>query len=402
MDARRLIGLCKSLATGTLAVCLLVSCMNKAWADVEGIEAVPGDWTLEATIAEIGSWSTNPLMATEGAKALYGSTTAPQMIIRKTTPTLQASLDTKIEENIFNQSDFNSTDVHAKAGLAKSNQRWSASLQSLIDYDTTRTSELTTYGLTPVLSRHLGLNFTPQISFSPSAVDTYALSGSVAISEYGKTAFTDYETFSVSPSYKHYVDPRNAGIFALQAQQFQTTRNDAVRVNSFGSTIGWQTVFTPRFTADAAVGAQTSRHFNDGHPVDTWRLEYIFSGNVSFKGIQDTVTFSTARSQFPYGNGTEALQTSFALKERHNLNPLISLDFGAKYLTADYQIQSAGNVKEFAGGNMGLAYHATETIDVTASYQYRYETLTFRTKSVEDHSALLSLVYRPKMWTLGN
>jgi len=366
------------------------------------VQTTVSDWTLEALIAETGSYSSNPLMAKSGAEALYGSTTSPEIIVRKRTPTTNLKVDTKIEQNIFDQRKFNSTDLHALASLAKSNERWSASLQSNVDYDTTRTSELTAYGLSPVLSRHLGLTFLPKVSFSPSAVDTYTLGGSAAVSRYGKDVFSNYQTFSLSPSYTHRFDPRHAGIFALQAQQYETTRNNAVRINSFGSTVGWQAILTPRFSTAVSVGAQISREFNYDHPVDDWRLEHIFSGDLSFTGIQDTVTFSTARAQSPYGNGTEALQTSFAVKEKHKLNPSVTLDFGAKYLTAEYQTETAGNLKNYASGNAGAAYHLTETFDLTASYRYRYETLTFETKDVQDHSILIGLVYHPKMWTLEN
>ncbi len=402
MQFGRPLSLRKGLLAGSVCCLWAFSAFAAPVYDLAEGEPVAGDWTLEALIAETGSYSSNPLMAPTGAKSLYGSTTTPEAILTKRTPTTSVKVDTKIEQNIFDLRKFNSTDLRALAALAKSNQRWSASLQSKVDFDTTRTSELTTYGLSPVLSRHLGLSFLPQISFSPSAVDTYTLGGSAAFSQYGKDVFTNYRTLSLSPSYTHRFDPLNAGIFALQAQQYQTTRNNAVRINSFGSTIGWQAILTPRLTASAAVGAQTSRQFAYDRPVDDWRLEYIFSGDLSFKGIQDTLTFSTARAQSPYGNGTEALQTSFGLKEKHKLNPSVTLDFGARYLTAEYQAQTAGDLKDFAAGTVGAAYHVTETFDLTASYQYRYETLTSGAKDVQDHSMMIGLVYHPNMWTLGN
>ena len=356
--------------------------------------------TLQATGTETGTWSSNPLLLTEGATPLWGSTTSPELVFKDTTPESQLNVDARVDENVFNQSTFDSTDVHATTGLTTQNQRWTAGLQQQTDYDTTRTSELTNYGLAPVVARHLGLSVAPQIGFNSTPVDTFSLMGSAAMSQYDSNLYTNYETLSATPSYTHRFDPQNAGIILLQGQQYQTTKNNATKIDSVGPSVGWQTVLSPRFAANAAIGAQTSRQYEFGNAVDPWTWAYTFSGGLAFKGEQDTINLSTARQQFPYGNGTEALQTSFSFSEAHALNNLFSLNFGASYISSTYQIGGAGNLKDLGSGNIGLAYHASERLDLTTAYQYRYETLTGESKTAQDNSITVSLAYHPNVWTL--
>ncbi len=357
--------------------------------------------TLQAIGTETGTWSSNPLMTVSSdVKPLMGSTTSPELIFKNTTPLSQMLLDTKIDKSVFNQQSFNSTDMHVTAGFSTQNAHWVASMQERTDYDTTRTSEVTNYGLRPVVLRHLGLSLTPQVTFNPTAVDSFALTGSAATSQYESAVFTNYKTFSATTSYTRRFDPRNAGIISLQAQRYQTGRTNAVEINSMGPNIGWQTTFSPRLTANASVGAQTSRQYDFGNPTSPWTWQYVFAGGFSFKGVQDTIDLKTERAQFAYGNGTEALQTSFSFAESHALNSSISLNGGANYLSSVYQATTRGALKNMIGGNAGASYHATECLDFTTSYRYRHEALTNTTKTAQDHAVTVGLAYRPNMWTL--
>src|SRR6185312_16004227 len=98
--------------------------------------------------------------------------TSPELILNSKTPTSQLGVDTLLNENLFNQSSFDSTDIHQKINLSHSVERWSAGFNQATDYDTTRTSELFPSGLNGTISnkavRHLGLSFAPQVAFSPN------------------------------------------------------------------------------------------------------------------------------------------------------------------------------------------------------------------------------------------
>jgi hypothetical protein len=356
--------------------------------------------TVQAIGSETGSMESNPLMLTQGAKSLSGSITSPELIINDSTPTTQLNLDNLVNENIFDQSSFDSTDLHSTNTLTTQNQRWMASLLEKTDYDTTRTSELSAYGISTTPVRHLGFTVTPQTSFSPSETDKYSLVGSVQTSQYATSQYSNYELASITPTYSHNFDPRNTGTFGIQAQTYKTTSGLANTVDSIGPSIGWIATLTPKITAKATVGVQESRQYEEGIAPQPWSLDYIYSVDVSYKGIQDVTDFISSRSEYPFGNGTEALLTSTSLTETHILNPRFSLNFAASYLSGQYQLNTTGSLQSLWSGNVGLTYHATEHLDAAAAYQYRYENLTNTPGNAQDNIFTIGIVYHPKAWAL--
>lgn len=387
----------------THAVFLAAGMLMLAGGPVHAAEpAAPdaGGLTLQATGSETGYWSSNPLMVLQGAKSLYGSITSPELILSGITPTTRFNVDAVVNKNVFDQSTFDSTDLHLKAGISKQMQQWGWGLQEQTDYDTTRTSELTTFGTTTSPVRRLGLGLTPQISFKPAATDKLALSGSVTTAMYEKSTFTNYVIFSVNPTYTHDFDPLNSSVFGIQAQRYKATSSARTTTDTIGPSIGWAAKLTPRLTARANVGVQGARQFGAGVASSKWTLQYTFSGGIVFKGQQDIVDFGLSRAQYPFGNGTEALLTTFTIKEAHTLNPRLLLNLGGSYQSGTYQTAANGNLDSLISANSGLTFHATDHLDVTATYQYRYETLTGASGNAQDNTVTLGVVYRPQAWGL--
>lgn len=362
----------------------------------------PGGLSLSAIGTETGMSSSNPLLSVGPTKSIIGSTTTPEFIINDATPTSLLKLDNRIDVNSFNQTSYNSTDLHTAAGYTWTGQNWSIGSQQHVDYDTTRTSEQSNYGLNVSDVRHTGLSASPQITYSPTAADQFTLAGSVSKSTYASTAFTDYATYSLSPSYTRRLDPLNAASLTLQAQRYETLDNLAEHIDTVGPMIGWTTTLSPRLSGNIAVGAQTSRSFVAGQAATSWAWQYVFSGGLTFKGIQDSAALTTNRVQSPYGNGTEALQTSVDLTDSHALNDRFSLDVDANYTTSSYQINTPGSVQNMIGGTGGATFHATKRIDLEASYQYRYETLTSNAGTARDNRVMLNFIYHPNIWTVSH
>src|ERR1700742_4177117 len=78
---------------------------------------VPGGVNLQFVGSETGSWESNPLMLINNTnKSLYGSITTPELTFTDKTPTSLLNADVQLVENIFNQSNFDSTDLHGKFG----------------------------------------------------------------------------------------------------------------------------------------------------------------------------------------------------------------------------------------------------------------------------------------------
>ena len=363
-------------------------------ADEQPVPATPMPG-VEVKGSETLSWDSNPLMLANGAKSLFGSTTSPVLILHGDTPVVHFSSDSLVSENIFNLSDFNSTDFHENLKLNKQLQEWGAAIQGKFDYDTTRTSEITTYNLNLPYVRHTGFSVAPDISYNFTTIDKLILAGSFARSTYNN-AFVDYDIFALNPSYEHNFDPMSKGVFTLQAQRYQTIGAEQSKVDSIGPTIGWVSILTPRLTAKADAGVQKSMQNATATSPSSSAWNYIFDADLSFKGQQDTADLLASRSQYPFGNGTETLLTAFSLSDVHALNPSIALNFSGNYQFAKQPPGATGvNLDAEFGGIAGLIYHAFEHWDMTAHYQYKNETLTGISGMIQDHTILLGLTYHP-------
>lgn len=365
---------------------------------------IPGGPSLQFTGAETGSFDSNPLMLLHGAQPLWGSITTPELTFNGKTPTSLLSLDALVNENIFNHSNFNSTDLHSKANFTEQMQRWGFQVQQNTDYDTTRTSELFPTALNGQIQnvpvRHLGLALAPQVSYNPTTIDKITLAGSIQDSQYDNPIFANYGQASLTPTYMHNFDPLNAGTISVQAQRYQSTSGPQVFDDSVGPQIGWIGKLTPRFTVQVSGGVQASRQFGSGAVQKPWSLQYIYASDIAFNGIQDTVHFLANRTDYPFGNGTESLLTTFSLTESHAINQRFSMNGGASYQSADYLSSNPGGLQYLLSGNGGLTYHATERLDIAATYQYRREKLISTPGNAQDNTVTLGLTWRPQAWGL--
>ncbi|MER2520902.1 MAG: hypothetical protein ABTQ34_09510 [Bdellovibrionales bacterium] len=359
------------------------------------LPATAANITVEMLGSQSGSWTSNPLLVVEGAKPLIGSTTSPEIIIRDTAPAMDTSIDFRIDQNIFNQASFNSTDAHATAQIDISGERWNFILQQRADYDTTRTSEQTSIGSESGAKRHLGLSLSPKLSYSISPVDSLELGGAWSISRYQANNYTDYKIISASIGWSRKIDTLNTAILKVTAQRYKTTEGSGVTNDTIGPSLGWKTQITPQLDASIAVGLQEAKERRAGVPNKAWKLQYTFSGNLSFRGEQDTVILAGSRNQYPYGNGSEALQTALSLNETHAINPLFSLVSGISWQLSDYTTPQTGDTRTLTSANAGARYKITQDISAALTYQYRIKTIVNSSQTAQDNSVLFTLVYRP-------
>ena len=363
--------------------------------------ALAAEEVLQTNIGESGSWESNPLMLLHGARDLYGSTTSPELIFSDNTPTIKFSADTLVNENLFNLSNFDSTDIHENINFNdQPTPRWAYGAQAKVDYDTSRTSEITNFNAVNGPVRHLGIYGAPQISFNPTPVDKFALTGSAQSSQYDNSVFQDYDLYTVDPTFTRAVDPLDSAIVGVEVQRYLTTSGVALRTDAVSPSIGWQKSFTPRLSATASAGPQFTRQSGGGISTD-WQLSYNFSADVTYKGIQDTTDFIASRNQYPFANGSDALSTILSVTEKHAINELLTANIGGGYQTADYPTTPGPlSFNSQITGNAGLTYHVTEHIDVNGSYQYRYETFTGTSLNAQDNLVMLGVTWHPQSWGL--
>jgi hypothetical protein len=186
----------------------------------------------------------------------------------------------------------------------------------------------------------------------------------------------------------------------MQAQQYRALSGPANTIDTIGPSIGWQRTFTERLTGKVAVGYQEMREYGALSGANqTWTPQYNFYGDLTYKGDQDQLKASASRAEYPFGNGTEALLTQFSVGDTHQINELFSIGANGSYQTASYQFDAPGNLDSITSASGNLTYHMTPQLDLSTSYQYRYENLVGVSSSAQDNVVMVSLSFKPDVWT---
>ena len=368
------------------ALCLILSVASGARAE---------DMTISPALSVAGSWNSNPLMRTSLVEDLYGVTTTPSLSFAKHSPIWDFVLKGRAENNVFDQSEFNTTDFFGSLDLARRTERLEVRLVSGADYDTTRTSELTDFGLSTELSRHLGYQFKPSVSYALSPVSKIGLNTYYVQSNYEKDSRTDYHTISITPSYQRNFTERYAGVLSMQARRYETDSGIDRTVDSLGPSVGVIVKMTPEWTGDASVGQQATREKLAGTTEQDWTWSSIFAGGLKFEGEQDLFNFRGNRSQQSYNNGTDTLLTSFSIDGLRKINSLFTLRGGLGYQFSDSENTTINRLDKKYTGSAGLTYNVTQTVGVTTSYNYRQETFTNNDKTARQNIVRLGVSYKP-------
>jgi hypothetical protein len=350
--------------------------------------------------SEAWLYDTNPLRLTSGAHPISGSDTTAELLLGDYTPIAKLSADTVADEGLYNNSAFNDANLHEVLDASKTTDRWTAELTGHVDYDTARTSSTTTFGVTAPSVRHTGLSLEPQASFNLTAIDKFAIDGVAAQSKYDNPAFTDYTTYSVSPSYARNINPNNAALFIVNAQHYQTENGAPFDVNTIGPSLGWTSVINGNLSIKLSTGVEEATESGQGSSANGSRLDYVFSASMAFKSRQDTANLTATRSEQPFGNGSAALVTSFKADESHALNERLSLNAAAAYSFSNYPAQSGINLDNQITGAAGITYNIIRNIDIGANYQYLGQTLTQSAGSIKEHTVMVALKYHPAIGAL--
>ncbi|MDD3182177.1 MAG: hypothetical protein PHD48_05165 [Alphaproteobacteria bacterium] len=371
--------------------CCVLSCgcvlSSNSWAE---------DVKIETSITQSGVWDSNPLRRKTDIKELYGETTAPKISIKKEQPTTSLALSAWIENSIFNQHEYNTTDFYGRLNLAKKTERLTVQLGASGDYDTTRTSELTTFGIATEAVRHSRYSMGPSVSYLLSPISEISLSGDYAKARYDAHNYVDYHTVSISPAYTRKFSEKYSGLVALNARRYESDEGIDRIVDSIGPSIGVVAKFSDRWSGDIRIGQEASRDKRADVVVRDWTWNSIYSANISFKGDQDLVRFSLSRAQQPYGNGSESLLTTLSLNGEKKVNQLFSVNGGGDYqFSGESQTESRQMDTQFSG-KAGLVYHITETLGLTSSYMYKYESFMDDDSVVKQNIVRLGLTYRPQ------
>lgn len=350
---------------------------------------------LQGSFSETGIWDSNPMRVTGGEESIWGSETSASLIVIGRTPESKADAKLTALRNQFNRSEFNSTDFHGTAGLSRHTQRLEAGIDGKLDYDTTRTSEITTFGRDVGSVRHTAYSLSPKVSYSLSQRSSVALAGNWLQSEYDSAAYSDYRIISLTPSASYNLTQLQQAMLFFQAQRYESMDSSDQYVDSLGPSLGWSASLTPKISARLSAGAMATKFHGYQNGSDDWEINPIFSGLINWRDESNTATLSATRSRQPYANGTESYLTDFSASEIYKVNPRLSLDFRASYQIAKQPPVSTNNLDYAWGLSAGSTYNITRRWDFTASYRYRKETLSDNLGEANQNIIRVGLSYKP-------
>ncbi len=352
-----------------------------------------GKMTFDGKLSEKGTWDTNPLMLVQDEKDLYGSTTSADLSLKNETPTLELEIKGGVAQNLFNQTRFDSTDFYGRTSLSKKMEDWSASLQGNVDYDTTRTNEITTFGQDLGAVRRFHYGTTPKIEFAVTEKGKVGLELSYKKTIYDSSSLTNYTISSATPAYTYQFTPDNTGIFSVNFRSYQALDASKTRINSIAPSAGWIFNLTPRITGKLLAGTNASQEKTKGIKIEKWKWNNIYTAELAYKGEQTQASLEFSREQQPYANGQESLLTGIKIKGNQKINNSLSLNLSATYQHGESS--SSASLKNKIEAGAGISYTVFPEIDVTAQYRYRSEDLYNRTSTAKANIGLLTIVWHP-------
>jgi hypothetical protein len=264
---------------------------------------------------------------------------------------------------------------------------------------------LTASGLNVAGVRHLGVTYTPHAEVFITPIDQAIFNGSYNDTSYANTRlYTNYRFVSANPTYQHAFDSLDTVSAGIQSTEFATTVGPAVTIYSVGPLFGWTRNFSQRLSATATLGAigsygQTSISNPPG--ASPMSYDYTYSLDLAFQGQQDTIHLTTSRNPSPEGNGTEALQSSFGLTERHAVTTRTDLDLSAQYITSSYTQKIVGAQASYISLTPKVNYHLSQEWEVSSEFRYRRQDSTGVGVSATSSAVLVHLIYTPTTLSLG-
>jgi len=357
--------------------------------------AAAGEWRFSPALSQAGLWEDNALMRTHDPIDLYGSVTKARLDITGRTPRSALSFDTTVEQNLFNETAFNSTDLHNASRLSLTTEGAEAALEIGGDYDTTRTSEVSTFGTAAKAVRHGGYRASPSLSWTLDAVNMLEVSSAYAASRYDDNVYANHDVYDADATWSYALTPSLRGLVLAHGRRYQSLDGTRERVDSVGPRAGFALDLNERIQARLTVGAEASSRESTTTAQTPWEWGGVFSGSLRFQGEKDTLQTTASRSQQPYNNGSASLMTSLSAEETHRINASLSLKAGGHYAWAKSTALSSSSLEGKWGANAGVVYRFLPDAAVDASYRYREETYRNTAAKARDNAGMLTLSYTP-------
>lgn len=350
---------------------------------------------LTLSLSESAIWNSNPLMLTRNVTKIWGSETDLKVGIDKDIRTATFKTNLSIKRNQFNESEYNSTDFAGFTNLGWETKRIQLGLKGRINYDTTRTSEITNFNLDVGSVRRFAFSVTPSISYTISPRSVFSIDSTWYEVDYDSDNFSDYRTLSATPSLSYQLTPLQQVFISTLFNRYESLNAEDREVDTIGPSIGWQYNFNPNFYLMASGGMHRTKFKGYAGVREKWKTSPSFSTRISYKDEQHQASLSAERTRQSYGNGTESELTTFSARERYAINKRLAVNLGANYHIADQPSNFSSSALDNAWDtSAGLAYTINRNWDVRAGYNHREEKLKNAASSRDRDILRIGLSYK--------
>lgn len=349
--------------------------------------------SIKASISETAVMDTNPLMVERNAFTIWGTETRATLGYDKETRNKNSKSSISVIRNQFNRSKFSSTDVHGLSNLKLDLNRWQIELGGKVGYETTRTSELTTFDFNVGATHRTSYSITPSISYNISPRSIMSLSGVFTDKYYDDSSYTDYRTYSVSPALAYNITPLQQIQMSFLFNRYQSLDGAERTVDTTGPSLGWSYYFRPYLSLKLSGSLLTSKYKGYAGLEDENDATPTFSSILNYEGRRNNLMLSVIKARQSYGNGTESYLTSFVLQDRYKVSKFFLLDFKADYQDAQLPSSSTSGLDSTWNISAGAKYILSRNWNLNTSFKYREEELIENSDSTNQSVLRVGLSY---------
>lgn len=350
------------------------------------------------TLSQNATYDSNPLRLVNQSKALYGSETTAALLLDSHDPMSLLQLNSIVMRGQYNDTDFNSTNIHEYLTTGRHNQHWDISLDGRFDYDTTRSTEITSFGIRAPNVRNTRYSVTPGIGYRFAPNDKIGATFNGIKSSYDNAAFIDYTSYNGSTYWKHKLDARNSVLFTVANQHYQTDEGPKSTTTTLSPTVGWVWEYSDDLTAHINVGEQkTKQDTSLVGAKDNSQWNYTYSGALTYKTQRYITDAKISRDQRPFGNGQSVLLTDLNLRESYLINDRLSARGSVGYRKATYVAAPVvTSLDDEYSASAGIAYRIMKDLDAVGTYSFtRQKLLGALPGTVTSNSVIVGVTYHP-------
>lgn len=345
-------------------------------------------------LSETPIWNSNPLMRRQGVEGIYGTETKGFLGFQRELISTKIRADVAAARYQYAQSEFNSTDLYARTRIEHSLQRLMLAITGNYDHDTTRSSEITTFGQDVGTGRRDSFTIHPSVLYMISPRAALGIEGEWQETRYEYPTLTDYSVMTLMPTFRYNLTPLQIATITFQGRRFTILENTDQYIDSFGPYLSWSYNFRPEWTLSLSLGVLGSKSygFSGGNGKQNYSMTY--GSSLRYNGLRSVVDFSITKALQSYANGTESYLTTFEANEKYTINPNLAFTLKGSYQTADQPPQALYNLERAWNGGASLDYQIGPNWNVNAAYKYRQEKLTGVSDEAKQQIVRMGLTYQ--------